>query len=118
MIVYCVLDMTTFLVVFAIGVIAFADAFLSIEQIMVREGKMQPTTPYNPHGSFYEKYLQGSVVAWRQSFNLAALASPTDDVANYADSDWIVVCIAILFNIIVLLNLLIAIISDTYSRIA
>ena len=64
MIVYCVLDMLTFLVVFTIGVIAFADAFLSIEQIMVLEGKMEPTTPFNPDGSDYEKYLQGYVVAW------------------------------------------------------
>ena len=38
MIVECVIDMASFMIVYIIGVIAFADAFLSIEYILVIEG--------------------------------------------------------------------------------
>ena len=36
----------------------------------------------------------------------------------YRESDWLVVFIATIFNIILLLNLLIAIISDTYGQVS
>ena len=45
MITQCVSDMSIFLVIFFIGVIAFADAFLSIdEKISIKAGAETPTT--------------------------------------------------------------------------
>lgn len=41
-----------------------------------------------------------------------------DNIEFYRESDWLVFFIALIFNIILLLNLLIAIISDTYARVA
>ena len=47
--------MLTFLVVLLIGVIAFADAFESIERIMIINGKMDPPE-VDPDASYYQKY--------------------------------------------------------------
>ena len=40
------------------------------------------------------------------------------DLAHYREIDWVIFVLCCVFNIIVLLNLLIAIISETYTRIA
>ena len=77
MIVECVLDMSTFLVVFTIGVIAFADAFLSIDQIMILNGQLE--YEFNPEGSFYDKFLKTYVIAWQDSF-LVALGEFSDSL--------------------------------------
>ena len=41
-----------------------------------------------------------------------------DAVGNYREIDWLVFLICCIFNIIVMLNLLIAIISETFERIS
>lgn len=63
MITASIYDMAVFLLVLNVGVIAFADAFLSIDQILVLRGDIPAReTPENP--SFYEKYFKTYVVAW------------------------------------------------------
>ena len=47
-----------------------------------------------------------------------ALGEFGDNVGFYRESDWLVFFIAIMFNIILLLNLLIAIISETFAAVA
>ena len=49
--------MLTFLVVLLIGVIAFADAFESIERIMIINGKME-APEIDPDSNFYQKYVK------------------------------------------------------------
>ena len=50
----CVSDMSTFLVVFFIGVVAFGDSFLSIAQInALRKDEVPPIR----EGNIYEKYI-------------------------------------------------------------
>ena len=61
--------------------------------------------------------MQGYVIAWQKSF-LVALGEFDENLAFYREEDWLVFLLCCLFNIIVLLNLLIAIISETYTRIA
>lgn len=61
--------------------------------------------------------MQGYVFAWQKSF-LVALGEFDDNLEFYREEDWLVFLLCCLFNIIVLLNLLIAIISETYTRIA
>ena len=52
LIVASVVDMVTFIVVLVIGVIAFADAFLSIESVLVLQEKIS-TPDYDPNADFY-----------------------------------------------------------------
>ena len=48
--------MVTFLVVLGIGIVAFADAFMSIYQALVLEGLMPENEDYNVDATNYEKY--------------------------------------------------------------
>ena len=47
---------------------------------------------------------------------MTALGEFDENVANYREIDWIIFILCCIFNIIVLLNLLIAIISETYEN--
>ena len=67
MIVECIIDMASFMIVYVIGVIAFADAFLSIEYILTLEGLIQPI-PFDSESSSYNKYFKGYVLMWQKSF--------------------------------------------------
>ena len=53
MIVECIIDMGAFMIVYIIGVIAFADAFLSIEHILTLEGLIKPSVPFDDTASDY-----------------------------------------------------------------
>ena len=107
--------MLTFLLVLTIGILAYADAFESIDVALKLEGLIEVESIENDQSN-YEKYVKNYVVAWQKSF----LASMGDFgfIENYRDIDFLVFLLCCLFNIITLLNLLIAIISDTYARIA
>ena len=55
MIIACIADMLTFMVVLFIGVFAFADAFQSIDKIIELNGDIDPRViPEN--ATIYEKY--------------------------------------------------------------
>ena len=114
MITECVKDMFYFLIIFFIGVVAFADAFLSIDaKISIKAGT---ETESEEDQDFYEKYLYEYVEAVKYSF-FAALGN-IDLELNYDNVDWLIIVFLCIFNIIVLLNLLIAIISETFSNIS
>ena len=49
---------------------------------------------------------------------LTALGEFDDNLGSYRESDWLVFMLCAIFNIILLLNLLIAIISETFTRIS
>ena len=108
--------MITFLLVLMIGILSFADAFESIEIGLKLEGTIT-AAPIDDDASTYEKYVKNYVTAWQRSF-LACMGSFDSNLKYYREVDFFVFLLCCLFNIIVLLNLLIAIISDTYARIA
>lgn len=116
MIIACLVDMTIFMIVFFIGVFAFADALISVDQVLVLNGSIEAAEiPEN--ASNYEKYIQGYVRAWQGAFVLSIGEFP-GNLEFYRESDWLVFFIACIFNIILLLNLLIAIISETFAEVA
>ena len=116
MITACIKDMVPFFVIFMIGVLAFSDAFQSIETGLVIYGLLPaPDMPENPN--WYEKYVQGYVRAWQKSY-LTALGEFDDSLGHYREGDWFIFFICTIFNIVLLLNLLIAIISETFARVA
>jgi len=109
-------DMLVFLVVFFFAVFAFADAFMSIERILVIRKAIE-RTEFNTEDNIYEKYFKEAVLAWQRSF-LTALGEFDGDLEHYNEADWMIFFLCCILNIILLLNLLISIISETYSRIS
>ena len=107
--------MITFLLVLTIGILSFADAFESIEVALKLEGLIEADT-VEVEGNTYEMYIRNYVVAWQKSF-LASMGE-FGFIEDYREIDFFVFLLCCLFNIIVLMNLLIAIISETYARIA
>ena len=116
LIVASVVDMVTFIVVLIIGIMAFADAFLSIENVLVLQEKIEADA-FNANADTYDLYLKKYVIAWQNSF-LTALGEFDSNLEFYREIDWLVFLICCFFNMIVMLNLLIAIISETFANIA
>ena len=116
MIIACLVDMTIFMIVFFIGVFAFADALKSVDQVLVINGSIE-AEEIPEDATTYEKYIEGYVKAWQGSFVLSLGEFP-GNLEFYRESDWLVFFLACIFNIILLLNLLIAIISETFAAVA
>ena len=55
--------------------------------------------------------------AWQKSF-LVVIGEFDGNLEFYREGDWLIFFICVIFNIVLLLNLLIAIISETYTRIS
>jgi hypothetical protein len=63
MITECIFEMTTFFIVLIFSITAFADAFQSIDKILILEGTVKErVTPYN--STFYDTYFEGYITAW------------------------------------------------------
>ena len=69
----------------------------------------------DPDADFYVKYLQPYVKMWQMSF-LTSIGEFDDSLGDYREGDWLVFFLCSIFNIILLLNLLIAVISETYDN--
>lgn len=123
----CVYDMKVFFVVLIIGIFAFADAFLSIDQIInILNRPADEVEVFDPSrgaeiteemGSFeahYQTYWRPYVIAWQNSF-LTALGEFNGDLEFYREGDWLVFFLCVIFNIVLLFNLLISIISETFA---
>ena len=106
--------MLTFLLVFVIGIFAFSDADLSIHKVLELRGVVEPRELADDAG-FYEKYITDYVEAIKTSFLTGALAIENGNLMEYRNIDWIVFILCVLFNIIVMLNTLIAIVGQTFS---
>ena len=114
MCVACVRDMVIFLIIFFIGVTAFADAFQSIDATLIIRGDLE-AREIPEDADLYEKYFQGYVISWQSSF-LTSLGEFSGSLEFYKEGDWLVWLLCAIFNIILLLNLLIAVISETYDN--
>ena len=110
--------MLTFLVVLGIGIVAFADAFYSIYMALALEDRIVVIKPFDAEANNYEKYWQSYVAALQSSFLTSLGDFGQINLTHFREIDWVMFVLCCVFNIIVLLNLLIAIISATYTRIA
>ena len=73
--------MKEFLLILLIGVLAFASTFLSIEQVLQIQGKIQHRIVANDD-DFYELYLTDWVLAVQKSI-LTAVGDFSGDVEHY-----------------------------------
>jgi hypothetical protein len=90
------------MIVLAITIIGFADAFSSL------------STGHKVANPDSTPFINGVVEALQYSYLLTLGEFMVDDFDGFT---WIVFAIATLINLIVMLNLLIAIISSTYERV-
>jgi hypothetical protein len=67
MIIECLKDMLTFLLVLFFSIIAFADAFQSIEKILALEETIEASA-FSEDADLYEKYVKKYFKAWQKSF--------------------------------------------------
>lgn len=116
MIVACIKDMLIFMVVLLIGVFAFADAFQSVDKKLELNGSIDSPAS-NANDSGYVKYGQQYVTSWQKSF-MYTIGEFDGNMEFFDEYDWLIFFLCVIFNIILLLNLLIAIISETFATIA
>ena len=107
--------MGVFAVILIIGIFAFADAFQSIDYILMLRKEIEPREiPEN--ANLYEQYVQSYVLSWQKAF-MYAMGEFDGNMEFFRESDWLVFFLSCIFNIILLLNLLIAILSKTFDDI-
>lgn len=110
------LSILQFLMVLIMGIFAFADAFRAIERVLVLEGHLEAHKSTAETG-FFEAYLSVPVKQWQKTF-LVSIGEFPGELENYSEFDWIIFFTASMFNLIIMLNLLISIISETYANIS
>lgn len=99
------------------GVFAFADAFQSIDKQLVIRGDIE-AKEFDINENLYERYFKTFTEAWQHSFLVALGEFDYINLDFFNEGDFLIFFICCIFNIILLLNLLIAIISETYSRVS
>ena len=72
---------------------------------------------YPPDAHFFGRYMGSFAANWQKSF-LTALGEFEDNLDKYREDQWFVFILSAIFNIILLMNLIIAIISETYERVS
>lgn len=108
-------DSYPFITIFVLGVFAFGDSTLSI----LNKIKEENNEPFEEKGDFYQQYLERYIFSLKTSFmvsvgDFGGLNIIEDQFDNF---DFLVWLAAVIINIVVLLNLLIAIISNTFNDI-
>ena len=68
--------------------------------------------------STFELYISEPVKSWQKSLLVALGEFHMDEVELYSEGDWLIFFLAALFNLILMLNLLISIISETYTNVS
>ena len=123
--------MFRFLFIFLLGVFAFADAFMSIEFVINTRGALPSEEDMEPWEAFSDKiatkiaagstetgeFLRDYFVAWSNAFLVSLGEFGFTPLEAYRELDTIVFILCCLINIIMLLNLLIAVISEDFANI-
>lgn len=116
MITECITDMLPIFFIFFIGVLGFCDAFLSIDTKLALMGKIEGFEVADDP-NYYEKYVQSYIIALQNAY-LTSLGAFKLNLDFYSEVDWIVFFICTIFNVVLLLNLLVAIVCETFTRVA
>jgi|Transcript_20452 hypothetical protein len=115
-----------FLVVFLVGVTAFADSFNALDQEILLEGKRFEGLNLSPEDykaaqismlstmSFSENFKHWLSI-WQYSFR-AGIGDFMDDANLYGYVDWMIFFLMVFFLIILMLNLLISVIAEAQAE--
>ena len=127
----CLYDIGPYLVVVLIGVLAFGDAFQSINQIAYMEAAATVASsdenyvepPFakdmevNGFSSFKDKYAGEYLTILKSSFIGSVIGFEGEGIALWTDPQWLLYLAAILFNAIVLMNLLLALVGAIFGEV-
>ncbi len=118
--------MTSYLIIVIIGVMAFTNTFLAVRQVVyirmeqLGEEGAPDGAPTRPPGreievtgwwSFKDKWLGEYISIWQEVFIGAVIGLEMDNAVGFTDSQWLLFLVAIIFNTIILMNLLLAIVG-------
>ena len=119
------------MLVVLIGVLAFSDAFQSINQIAYMKAATEVASgdedfvepPFDKDmevegfGTFWDKYLGEYVTILKSSFIGSGIGFEGEGIALWTDPQWLLYLAAILFNAIVLMNLLLALVGEVFGEV-
>ena len=60
----CVQGMIVFLIIFILGVFAFADTFRAIERSLIADGRLEPPE-FDEDANMYQKYIKTYIEHWQ-----------------------------------------------------
>ena len=118
--------MVPYLIIVVMGVMCFTNVFLAVRQIVyIRlegvDGAPEPaadrTKEVTDFWSFKEKWLDEYLVIWQEVFVGAVIGLEGENAMGFTDTQWIIFLTAIIFNTVVLMNLLLAIVGTIQGEI-
>ena len=131
MVMLCIREIRPYLMVVAIGCFAFSDAFQSINQIAYRKASaeiaigdekfIQP--PYyknmevTDYSSFFDKYFGEFAETLKYQFIYSVIGFEGEGIGLWSEPQWILYTVCIIFNAIVLMNILLALVGEIFSEV-
>ena len=121
MILACATEMTAFLLLLFIGILAFADGIKSIRQILYTGGTLDRVVNLETEPKGFIEFMSTYFGEWHNAMRTTYYISigdfDADEMNQYSFWAWPVFFWCTIFNIIILLNLLIAIVNDIFNRV-
>ena len=117
MITICIREMVVFLLIFFIGIVAFADAFRAINKILEINWRIEPRFPID-QDIFFEKYFRESTDVVKSTILIAIGVFDDSNQEVMGKGEWLVFLLCCIFNLVLLLNLLVAVINEIYERVS
>ena len=120
--------MISYLIIVVIGVMAFTNTFLAVRQVVyiTMAGSGNEDAPERPFErdmvvtdfwSFKDKWLGEYISIWQEVFVGAVIGLEGDNAVGFTDTQWLLFLVAIIFNTIILMNLLLAIVGFVQGEI-
>lgn len=114
-------EMTAFTAILFMGVFAFADSIKSIRQILYQEQEMDHVVPMQDDPDSFSGMMNIWFGEWwaalQTTYYISLGGFDPEEIDKYNFMAWLIFLLCSIFNIIILLNLLIAIVSDIFSRV-
>lgn len=114
--------MISYIIIVIIGVMAFTNTFLAVRQVIyIRMANSTedgaPSRPFKREmevtdwWSFKDKWMGEYISIWQEVFVGAVIGLEGDNAVGFSDTQWLLFLVAIIFNTIILMNLLLAIVG-------
>lgn len=124
-------EIKPYLIVVFIGVFAFSDAFKSINQVLyIKSAESLASSDDNYMEPLYDrdldvssiydardKYLGEFLMILRATFIGSVIGFEGEGTELWTDLQWFLYFVAIVFNAIVLMNILLALVGETFSEV-
>ena len=114
-----------YMIVLFIGVMAFADAFQSIQQIYyikTAESEEPEVPPFDKNKEvetlwdWKDKWFGEYITFWKKQFMVATAGASGDEIAVMTDTQWLLLLVCIFFNMFILSNLMLAVVGQIFAE--